>query len=120
MVWIDQPIGTGFSQGTVTAKNENDVAQQFMGFWKNFIDTFAMQGYKVYVTGSSYSGMYCPYIASAMLDANDEQYFNVKGYVCLGHSIYLFQKPEKRAFFNALSIEARFPSDTNFWLSFCS
>jgi carboxypeptidase D len=33
----------------------------------------------VYVTGSSYSGMYSPYIASAMLDANDKTYFNVTG-----------------------------------------
>ncbi len=79
IVWIDQPIGSGFSQGTVTARDENDVAKQFMGFWKNFIDTFAMQGYKIYVTGSSYSGMYSPYIANAMLEANDKNYFNVSG-----------------------------------------
>lgn len=79
IVWVDQPVGAGFSQGTVTATDENDVAQQFMGFWKNFVNTFSMQGYKVYVTGSSYSGMYSPYIASAMLDANDTTYFNVKG-----------------------------------------
>jgi carboxypeptidase D len=79
IVWVDQPVGAGFSQGTVTATDEFDVAQQFMGFWKNFVDTFSMQGYKVYVTGSSYSGMYCPYISSAMLDANDTTYFNVTG-----------------------------------------
>lgn len=51
MVWIDQPVGSGFSQGTVTARNEADVAQQFMGFWKNFVNTFALQGYKIYITG---------------------------------------------------------------------
>jgi carboxypeptidase D len=79
VVWVDQPIGSGFSQGTVTAKDEHDVASQFMGFWKNFVDTFAMQGYKVYVTGSSYSGIYSPYVASGMLDANDKNYFNVSG-----------------------------------------
>jgi carboxypeptidase D len=79
VVWIDQPVGTGFSQGTPTATSEADVARQFLGFWKNFVDAFALQGFKVYVTGSSYSGMYCPYIASAMLDANDSTYFNVKG-----------------------------------------
>lgn len=76
---IDQPIGTGFTTGTVTAKNEFDVAKQFLGFWKNFVETFALQGYKIYITGSSYSGMYCPYIASAMLDTNDTQNYNVKG-----------------------------------------
>ncbi|GKT45790.1 putative serine carboxypeptidase [Colletotrichum spaethianum] len=79
VVWIDQPVGTGFSQGTPNAKDEFDVARQFLGFWRNFIDTFAMQGYKIYVTGSSYSGMYCPYIASAMVDSNDKNYFNIAG-----------------------------------------
>lgn len=53
MVWVDQPIGSGFSQGTVTARNEQDVAQQFMGFWKNFVNTFALQGYKIYITGKA-------------------------------------------------------------------
>lgn len=81
MIWIDQPIGSGFSQGEVTAKNEYDVAKQFLGFWKNVVKTFSLQGYKIYVTGSSYSGMYCPYVASAMLDTNDTQSFNVAGYV---------------------------------------
>ena len=79
VVWVDQPVGAGFSVGDVTARDEFDVANQFMGFWKNFVDTFSLQGYKVYVTGSSYSGMYCPYIASAMLDANDKSYFDVAG-----------------------------------------
>lgn len=79
VVWIDQPVGAGFSTGNATARDEHDVASQFMGFWRNFVDAFALQGYKVYVTGSSYSGMYCPYIAGAMLDAADKTYFDVSG-----------------------------------------
>ncbi|KAG5982779.1 hypothetical protein E4U55_001385 [Claviceps digitariae] len=79
VLWVEQPINTGFSTGTVTATDEEAVARQFMGFFKNFIRTFSMQGYKVYITGESYAGMYCPYIASAMLDANDTTHFNVKG-----------------------------------------
>ncbi len=43
------------------------------------MDTFSMQGFKVYVTGESYAGQYIPYIAGGMLDANDTTYFNVKG-----------------------------------------
>ncbi|CAK7220378.1 hypothetical protein SEUCBS140593_004215 [Sporothrix eucalyptigena] len=79
IVYIEQPVGTGFSVGTVTATSEEDVAQQFLGFWKNFVNTFSLQGYKVYVTGESYAGMYCPYIASAMVDTNDTTYYNVSG-----------------------------------------
>lgn len=79
MIYIDQPVSTGFSPGNITVNNESDVATQFMGFWKNFIDTFSMHGYKVYITGESYAGQYIPYIASGMLDTNDTKYFNVKG-----------------------------------------
>lgn len=55
VVYVEQPIGTGFSQGDVTATNEEDIARQFMGFWKNFMDTFSMRGNKVYITGESYA-----------------------------------------------------------------
>ncbi|PSR75466.1 Alpha/Beta hydrolase protein [Coniella lustricola] len=79
VIWVDQPIGTGFSQGTPTALNEVDVANQFMEFWQNFVDTFDLTGYKVYIVGESYAGMYVPYIASGMLDTNDTEYYNVSG-----------------------------------------
>ncbi|KAK1835437.1 carboxypeptidase [Podospora conica] len=79
IVYIEQPVGTGFSKGPATATSETEVAEQFMGFWKNFVDTFALQGYKVYITGESYGGMYCPYIADAFINANDTTYFDVSG-----------------------------------------
>ncbi|OAA43259.1 serine carboxypeptidase 1 [Metarhizium rileyi] len=87
VVWVEQPINTGFSTGTVTAQNEEDVARQFMGFFKNFVDTFSMQGYKVYMTGESYAGMYCPYIANAMLREEDTDYFDVRGMLIYDPSI---------------------------------
>ncbi|RYP45861.1 hypothetical protein DL768_007857 [Monosporascus sp. mg162] len=79
VVWVEQPVGTGFSRGNVTATSEEDVAKQFLGFWKNFVETFSMQEYAVYIAGESYAGMYCPYIASAMLDEADTTYYNVSG-----------------------------------------
>ncbi|TVY19505.1 Carboxypeptidase cpdS [Lachnellula arida] len=79
MIYIDQPVSTGFSPGNILVNNEHDVAEQFKGFWKNFFDTFSLHGYKVYITGESYAGQYIPYIASGMLDTNDTKYFNVKG-----------------------------------------
>jgi carboxypeptidase D len=77
MVWVEQPVGTGFSQGIPTATSETDVASQFMGFWKNFVDTFELQGRQVFITGESYAGAYVPYIADAMFNANDTTYYNV-------------------------------------------
>ncbi|KAI7367488.1 alpha/beta-hydrolase [Hortaea werneckii] len=83
MVWIDQPVGTGFSPAAegvpATIKNEKDVAEDFMGFWKNFMETFDLVGRKVYLTGESYAGQYIPYIAHYMLEANNTDYFNVSG-----------------------------------------
>lgn len=80
MIWIEQPVGTGFAQGTPTIKDEIDLASQFRGFWKNFIDTFdQLKGAKTYLTGESYAGMYVPYIANSFLAQNDTQYFNLGG-----------------------------------------
>ncbi|KAK0934989.1 hypothetical protein LTR29_013403 [Friedmanniomyces endolithicus] len=83
MVWIDQPVGTGFSpakNGTPQSiKNEHDVSVDFMGFWKNFMETFDLVGRKVYITGESYAGQYIPYIAYNMLETNNTDYYNVSG-----------------------------------------
>ncbi|KAF2091896.1 alpha/beta-hydrolase [Saccharata proteae CBS 121410] len=79
MVWVEQPVGTGFSQGAPTATNEEEVAKQFLGFFKNFVDTFSLHGKKVYIAGESYAGYYVPYIADAMFNKNDTTYYNVEG-----------------------------------------
>ncbi|KAH7400120.1 serine carboxypeptidase [Cadophora sp. MPI-SDFR-AT-0126] len=79
VIYVDQPVGTGFSKGNITVRDETDVVNHFMGFWKNFVDTFSIQGYKIYLTGESYAGQYVPYISSAMLDTGNKTYFNVSG-----------------------------------------
>ncbi|ODA77305.1 hypothetical protein RJ55_06932 [Drechmeria coniospora] len=81
VVWIEQPVSVGFSKGTSTVKNEDDVARQFMGFWKNFVDTFSLQGYKVYIAAESYGGIYGSFISSHMINANDSKYFDVGGMI---------------------------------------
>ncbi|KAI9775698.1 MAG: hypothetical protein M1835_005728 [Candelina submexicana] len=78
MLYVEQPVGTGYSQGTPTATSETDVAFQFLGFFKNFVDTFDLQNRKVFITGESYAGMYVPYIADAMFNANDTKYYNLQ------------------------------------------
>ncbi|MCJ1471478.1 hypothetical protein MMC13_000117 [Lambiella insularis] len=77
VVWVEQPVGTGFSQGTPNATNEVEVAHQFLGFFKNFVETFALQGREVYIAGESYAGYYIPYIADAMLNTKDKTYYNL-------------------------------------------
>ena len=79
MLWVEQPVGVGFSQGTPDIVNEVELAQQFMGFYKNWVDDFQVQGSKVYVTGESYGGYYVPYVADAFINAKDKTYFNLAG-----------------------------------------
>jgi carboxypeptidase D len=58
VVWIEQPAGTGFSRlnGNQGPQNEYEMAEQFLGFWKNFVDTFQLHNRKVFITGESYAG----------------------------------------------------------------
>ena len=76
---VEQPVGTGYTVGTPKATSEEDIANDFVGFYKNFAQTFGLNNFKVYVTGESYAGRYVPYISSAMLDQKDPEYFDLKG-----------------------------------------
>ncbi|TAQ90069.1 hypothetical protein B7494_g1616 [Chlorociboria aeruginascens] len=79
MLWVEQPVGTGYSIGKVTATNQEDIAADFVKFFKNFEEIFGIKNYKIYVTGESYAGRYVPYISGAMLDQNDKEYFDLSG-----------------------------------------
>lgn len=87
MVWVEQPVGTGFSQGNASATSTEEVAQEFLGFFKNFLDTFELTNRKVYITGESYAGKYVPYFADAMLERNDTCYYDVRGILIYDPSV---------------------------------
>ena len=78
MVWVEHPVGTGFSQGEPDATNEVEAAAQFLGFFKNFVDTFDLHNKKIFIAGESYAGYFVPYIADAMLKTNDTKYYRVE------------------------------------------
>ncbi|KAJ7263826.1 serine carboxypeptidase [Mycena rebaudengoi] len=80
IVYIEQPVGVGFTQGTPgLLTSEVEIAKEFLGFWKNFVEVFGLEGRRILVAGESYAGYYIPYIADAMLEAHDTRYFNVEG-----------------------------------------
>ncbi|KAF5363862.1 hypothetical protein D9756_001081 [Leucocoprinus leucothites] len=65
VLWVEQPVGTGFSQGTPNIRNEEDLAEQVVGFLQQFLEVFSeMKNKKFYVSGESYAGTYVPYIAN--------------------------------------------------------
>ena len=56
VLWVEQPVGTGFSQGTPNIQNEDDLAAQLVGFMQQFLDVFSeLKGKKLYLTGESVS-----------------------------------------------------------------
>jgi carboxypeptidase D len=79
VVWIEQPVGVGYSLGVPNITNEVELGLEFIGFWKNFIETFDLHGAKTYITGESYGGYYVPYIADAFITADDDEYYNLGG-----------------------------------------
>jgi carboxypeptidase D len=76
---VEQPVGTGYSIGDITATSEEEIAQDFIHFFKNFEKAFGIKNFKIYVTGQSYAGRYVPYISAAMLDQKDKTYYDLSG-----------------------------------------
>ena len=87
MIWVEQPVGTGFSQGKPTATSQEEVAEEFLGFFKNFVDTFGLKNKKIYITGESYAGRYVPFIADAMLSKNNKEYYDARGILIYDPSV---------------------------------
>lgn len=79
MLFVEQPVGVGYSQGTPNITNEVELGLEFIGFYKQFVDAFQTHGKKTYITGESYAGMYVPYIADAFITADDTDYYNLAG-----------------------------------------
>lgn len=66
LVYIDQPIGTGYSKGSIfnMPRNEQKVREHFGKFITEFYKLYPeLKGRDLYVTGESYAGHYIPFIA---------------------------------------------------------
>ncbi|KAL5120845.1 hypothetical protein ACEQ8H_001326 [Pleosporales sp. CAS-2024a] len=79
MLWVEQPVGVGYSQGVPNITNEVELGNEFRGFYKSFVDLFGIYNWKTYITGESYAGFYVPYIADSFIQANDTKYWNLAG-----------------------------------------
>lgn len=55
-MWVEQPVGVGYTEGKVDIKNEEELAKEFVGFYTQFMKTFDLQSYDIYLTGESYAG----------------------------------------------------------------
>lgn len=80
MVFVDQPVGTGFSAMKANGEykdvpldgNLNDVAVHFAQFLINYFQVFPQDiNKKIILAGESYAGQYIPYIATTLLNYQD-------------------------------------------------
>ncbi|TQN64406.1 Carboxypeptidase Y-like protein [Colletotrichum shisoi] len=92
ILYIDQPAGTGFSVGSPNATTEKEIAQQFLGFYHNWMETLGTKGRKTDLTGESYAGHYIPYIGDTMIKSNQSADYNLSG--ALMSSPYIRSVPE--------------------------
>ncbi|EJD41864.1 alpha/beta-hydrolase [Auricularia subglabra TFB-10046 SS5] len=65
VLWVEQPVGTGFSQGEPSISNDDELAAQLVGFLQQFLEVFReLKGKNFFLSGESYAGFYVPYIAN--------------------------------------------------------
>ncbi|CAI5731158.1 unnamed protein product [Hyaloperonospora brassicae] len=76
VLWIDQPVGVGFSYGDVREYDttETEVANDMFAFLQAFFQARPeYQAQPFYVFGESYAGHYVPAIAHRIFTANEHQ-----------------------------------------------
>lgn len=74
VIFVDQPVGTGFSYADNTADyvtSEEQVAEDMYQFLQGFFKKYPQyQGRDFYVTGESYAGHYVPAVSNRVFNAN--------------------------------------------------
>lgn len=71
LLFLDQPIGTGFSKGSIfnLPKNEEEVRKHFGIFITKFYELYPeFKNRPLYVTGESYAGHYIPFIGDLLVE----------------------------------------------------
>lgn len=101
MLYVDQPVGTGFSKAKITdyVKNETEIAEDFYLFMTKFVETYPeFKGRPLYITGESYAGHYIPSI-SAYIHKQQNADLNLQGFaIGNGWTDPLLQYPQYAQF----------------------
>ncbi|KAI4137590.1 MAG: hypothetical protein L6R39_007194, partial [Caloplaca ligustica] len=59
VLYIDQPVGTGYSTGSKAASNIAGITSDFVHWLRAFYDHFpALRSKNLYIMGESYAGIY--------------------------------------------------------------
>ncbi|KAJ7934228.1 alpha/beta-hydrolase [Mycena leptocephala] len=69
MIWVDQPVGVGYSTSDNTSyvRDEDQMGEDFVGFLSNMVKIFpSLATRPLYLMGESYAGTYIPYITKTI------------------------------------------------------
>jgi hypothetical protein len=59
MLYVEQPVGVGYSQGTPDITDEDGLAAELVGFFQQFLEVFKeMKGKKFWLSGESVRVVY--------------------------------------------------------------
>ena len=88
LLYVDQPIGTGFSNGGIhDARSETEVAADMAIMLKGFVEQNPeYAGRDFYITGESYAGHYVPAIAHYLEFTAKDVNLNLKG-IAIGNGL---------------------------------
>ncbi|GMY26626.1 serine carboxypeptidase-like 45 [Fagus crenata] len=95
MLYLETPIGVGFSYATNTSSyesvNDKITARDNVVFLQRWFERFPLyRNRSLFITGESYAGHYVPQLAELMLQFNKkENLFNLKG-IALGNPVLEF------------------------------
>jgi len=79
LLYVDQPLGTGWSTASQLERNEDQIAADFYTFLNEFVETFPQyKNRDFYITGESYAGHYIPAISANIVKQGGLQ-LNFKG-----------------------------------------
>ena len=71
LLFVDQPVGTGWSWGEKSAESLEEVGADFVTFILNLYGELPwLSGKELIITGESFAGKYLSYISKAILDHN--------------------------------------------------
>jgi len=82
LLYVDQPIGTGFSNSGIghDVTNEDEVARNMVDFLTGFLEQNpSFVDRDIYITGESYAGHYIPAIGYHILKEQSDLRLNLKG-----------------------------------------
>lgn len=88
VLYVDQPIGTGFSTGTSNNTDNAHNTAVFVKWLDSFFNTFPeMRSKKIHLMGESYAGVFLPYIAKEIQAQKEALKFEVSS-LSLGDALW--------------------------------